>query len=118
MIETLTYLRSSINQDSKFQLNIQRDNLWGSFKEATDKRSFDAYLKPDVVFVDENGNGEGAIDQGGPTIELLTLLMEEAMKRQVWMWTGNKMNDRYLVLNYEGSWLLSINFWLIIESLH
>ena len=101
-METLTFLRSYVNQQSRFQINVQRNRLWDSFKEATDKPSYDPFLKPDVIFVDEDGNGEGGVDNGGPTTELLTLLMEEVMRRKVWMHARDQPNNRYLTLNYQG----------------
>ena len=103
LVEALTLLKSLVDTDSTFRMNVERDNLWDSFKEVTDQPKFNANLHPDVIFIDEHGYGEGAVDQGGPTVELITLLMEEAMNLPIWKHKDNQIYNRYLVLDYDGT---------------
>lgn len=44
--------------------------------KAFQRRRFTPEAKLDVVFVDEDMIGEGAVDEGGPTREYLRLLMK------------------------------------------
>ena len=57
------------------QINVCRDNVLLCSLRAFKRKSFDPEAKLDVVFVDEDDNGEGAVDEGGPTREYLRLLM-------------------------------------------
>ncbi|CAB1455150.1 unnamed protein product [Pleuronectes platessa] len=57
------------------QINVCRDNVLPCSLRAFKRKSFDPEARLDVVFVDEDDNGEGAVDEGGPTREYLRLLM-------------------------------------------
>ncbi|XP_055073116.2 uncharacterized protein [Misgurnus anguillicaudatus] len=57
------------------QINVCRDNVLLCSLRAFKRKFFNPEAKLDVVFVDEDDNGEGAVDEGGPTREYLRLLM-------------------------------------------
>ncbi|XP_077100303.1 uncharacterized protein LOC143751604 isoform X2 [Siphateles boraxobius] len=57
------------------QINVFRENILQCSLQAVKRRRFNPQAKLDVVFVDAEENGEGAIDEGGPTREYLRLLM-------------------------------------------
>ena len=59
------------------QINILHDEEFDGALRAFRRPAFDPESKIDVVFVDEEGQGEGAIDAGGPTREFCRLLMRQ-----------------------------------------
>ncbi|CAM4652439.1 unnamed protein product [Leuciscus chuanchicus] len=59
------------------QINVSRDNILQGSLLAFKRRRFNPEARLDVIFVDSDGVGEGAIDDGGPTREYLRLLMRE-----------------------------------------
>ncbi|XDV24099.1 hypothetical protein PO909_028364, partial [Leuciscus waleckii] len=59
------------------QINVSRDNILQGSLHAFKRRRFNPEARLDVIFVDSDGVGEGAIDDGGPTREYLRLLMRE-----------------------------------------
>lgn len=58
------------------QINVCRSNILKCSLKAFQRHRFTPEAKLDVVFVDEDLNGEGAVDEGGPTREFLRLLMK------------------------------------------
>ncbi|CAM4610246.1 unnamed protein product [Leuciscus chuanchicus] len=65
----------NINSPTANQINVFRENILQCSLQAVKRRRFNPQAKLDVVFVDAEKNGEGAIDEGGPTREYLRLLM-------------------------------------------
>ncbi|XP_051801645.1 G2/M phase-specific E3 ubiquitin-protein ligase-like isoform X4 [Acanthochromis polyacanthus] len=63
------------------------------------RRSFNPEAKLDVVFVDEDDNGEGAVDEGGPTREYLRLLMRAIHQSNIF--EGHE-KDRQLCLDTQA----------------
>ncbi|KAA0720538.1 hypothetical protein E1301_Tti020677 [Triplophysa tibetana] len=59
------------------QINTTRGNILESAIRAFRRQRFNPGAKLDVVFRDDDGAGEGAADEGGPSREFLTLLMRE-----------------------------------------
>ncbi|XP_051948348.1 G2/M phase-specific E3 ubiquitin-protein ligase-like [Xyrauchen texanus] len=59
------------------QINVSRDNILQGSLHTFKRRRFNPEARLDVIFVDSDGVGEGAIDDGGPTREYLRLLMRE-----------------------------------------
>ncbi|KAK0136583.1 hypothetical protein N1851_027268 [Merluccius polli] len=57
------------------QINVCRNNVLLCSLRAFKRRYFNPEAKLDVVFVDEDDNGEGAVDEGSPTRKYLRLLM-------------------------------------------
>lgn len=107
-LETIvSLLASRVNPETRTLLRIVRSRVWQSFKEQTDNADFVPQNTLDVIFVDDDGNAEGGVDLGGPSLELLTLLMEHVEKLPVWRREpyGSGMRRKYLVLNYEGNLL-------------
>ncbi|XP_067271191.1 coagulation factor V-like [Pseudorasbora parva] len=80
-IDLQTILRKLVSKvdgnvcSSSNQINVCRNNVFLCSLRAFKRRFFNPEAKLDVVFVDENDNGEGAVDEGGPTREYLRLLM-------------------------------------------
>ncbi|XP_041864838.1 G2/M phase-specific E3 ubiquitin-protein ligase-like [Melanotaenia boesemani] len=58
------------------QINVCRHNILQGSLKAFQRQRFNPKAKLDVVFVDEEMNAEGAVDEGGPTREFLRLLMK------------------------------------------
>lgn len=63
------------------QINVFRENILQCSLQAVKRRRFNPQAKSDVVFVDAEENGEGAIDEGGPTREYLRAMR----KTGVWL---------------------------------
>ncbi|KAK0146404.1 G2/M phase-specific E3 ubiquitin-protein ligase [Merluccius polli] len=57
------------------QINVIRGDEFECAVRAFSRPNFDPNGRIDVVFVDDDGQGEGAVDTGGPTRELCRLLM-------------------------------------------
>ena len=59
------------------QINASRGEEFDCAFRAFSRTSFDPENKIDVIFVDTEGVGEGAVDEGGPKREFCTLLMRQ-----------------------------------------
>ncbi|RXN22005.1 G2 M phase-specific E3 ubiquitin- ligase-like protein [Labeo rohita] len=81
------------------QINVFRENILHCSLQAIKRRRFNPQAKLDVVFVDADENGEGAIDEGGPTREYLRLLMRSVHQSNVFQ--GNE-KDRSLALDTQA----------------
>ncbi|CAL8255971.1 unnamed protein product [Boreogadus saida] len=67
-------------------LRVPKLKVWLQISlRAFKRKSFDPEAKLDVVFVDEDDNGEGAVDEGGPTREYLRLLMRAVHQSNIFM---------------------------------
>ena len=58
------------------KINVVRADILESALRAIRRRSFNPERTIDVVFVDPCGQGEGSVDNGGPTRDFLNLLMK------------------------------------------
>uniref|UniRef100_A0A3B1KJW9 G2/M phase-specific E3 ubiquitin-protein ligase-like n=1 Tax=Astyanax mexicanus TaxID=7994 RepID=A0A3B1KJW9_ASTMX len=65
------------------QINVLRDEEFECALRAFNRPTFDAESKLDIVFIDEDGRGEGAVDDGGPTREFCRLLMGKLQGHQI-----------------------------------
>ncbi|XP_078023185.1 uncharacterized protein LOC117259544 isoform X3 [Epinephelus lanceolatus] len=81
------------------QINVCRNNVLLCSLRAFKRRNFNPEAKLDVVFVDEDGNGEGAVDEGGPTREYLRLLMRAIHQSNIF--EGHE-KDRQLSLDTQA----------------
>ncbi|XP_054876983.1 uncharacterized protein LOC129352142 [Poeciliopsis prolifica] len=81
------------------QINVSRDRILECSLHAFRRRRFDPAAKLDVIFVDEEDNAEGAVDEGGPTREYLRLLMRAIHQSNVF--EGHE-NNRQLALDTHG----------------
>lgn len=81
------------------QINVCRDNVFLCSLRAFKRRHFNPEAKLDIVFVDEDNNGEGAVDEGGPTREYLRLLMRAIHESSIFQ--GHEKN-RQLCLDTQG----------------
>ncbi|XP_076578623.1 G2/M phase-specific E3 ubiquitin-protein ligase-like [Chaetodon auriga] len=81
------------------QINVCRDNVFLCSLRAFKRRNFNPEAKLDVVFVDEDDNGEGAVDEGGPTREYLRLLMRAVHQSNIF--EGHE-KDRRLSLDTQA----------------
>lgn len=88
----------SMNLDKESQppsannINVLRTDILGSAFRAFRREKFDPKLKLDIVFVDTCGQGEGAVDNGGPTREFLTLLMKSVLNSRFFMGPSDNKN--------------------------
>ncbi|XP_043983724.1 G2/M phase-specific E3 ubiquitin-protein ligase-like [Gambusia affinis] len=78
------------------ELPLDEDRILECSLHAFRRRRFDPAAKLDVIFVDEEDNAEGAVDEGGPTREYLRLLMRAIHQSNVF--EGHE-NDRHLALD-------------------
>ncbi|XP_049898937.1 G2/M phase-specific E3 ubiquitin-protein ligase-like [Epinephelus moara] len=98
----LTKLVSKIDESfcpTSNQINVCRNNVLLCSLRAFKRRNFNPEAKLDVVFVDEDGNGEGAVDEGGPTREYLRLLMRAIHQSNIF--EGHE-KDRQLSLDTQA----------------
>lgn len=65
------------------QINAVRGEELDCAMRAFSRRHFDPESKIDVVFMDAEGVGEGAVDEGGPTREFCTLLMRQLQSHNI-----------------------------------
>ncbi len=78
-------LQSRVRQRSlpANQVNVLRGEEFDCAVRAFSRSAFDPESRLDVVFVDENGVGEGAVDEGGPTREFCRLLMGQLQQHHI-----------------------------------
>ncbi|KAA0724081.1 G2/M phase-specific E3 ubiquitin-protein ligase [Triplophysa tibetana] len=81
------------------QINVCRDNILQCSLQAFKRRWFNPEAKLDIVFVDAEENGEGAVDEGGPTREYLRLLMRAIHQSSIFQ--GHE-KDQSLALDTQG----------------
>lgn len=74
--EVLDELAAKINASGLTKFNIARNFIWEGAKRAVSRKSFSSANKVSVKFTDDNGNSEGAVDQGGPMREFFTLILQ------------------------------------------
>ncbi|XP_049325126.1 G2/M phase-specific E3 ubiquitin-protein ligase [Astyanax mexicanus] len=65
------------------QINVLHDEEFECALRAFNRPTFDPESKLDIVFIDEDGRGEGAVDDGGPTREFCRLLMGKLQGHQI-----------------------------------
>lgn len=65
------------------QINVLRNEEFECAERAFRRPAFNPQSKLDIVFIDEDGQGEGAIDDGGPTREFCRLLMQQLQEHQI-----------------------------------
>ena len=75
--------------------------MLGSALRCFKRKVFNPKRKLDVVFVDTVGQGEGAVDTGGPTREFLTLLMKALLRSGFFVGT-----EKSLALDAVGMYTL------------
>lgn len=73
-------------------INVVRSDILGSAFRAFKRAKFHPKFKLDVVFVDTCGQGEGAVDLGGPTREFLTLLMKSLLNSRFFVGPSKSKN--------------------------
>jgi hypothetical protein len=109
--EILQTLRSQILLDNgSTKINICRQNVWEGARRALTRPNFNPRLPLDVRFMDDIGQPEGAVDQGGPRRELLQLLML-FLSDQSPVFQGTK-GRKHLTFLSSG-----IHFWCAIASM-
>lgn len=81
------------------QINVSRDNILQGSLQAFKRRRFNPEARLDVIFVDSDGVGEGAVDEGGPTREFLRLLMREIQMSKIF---EGPEDNRLLALDTHG----------------
>ncbi|XP_048837376.1 uncharacterized protein LOC125711944 isoform X11 [Brienomyrus brachyistius] len=65
------------------QINVLRNEEFDCALRAFRRPAFDPESKLDIVFIDEDGLGDGAADGGGPTREFCRLLMGQIQEHQI-----------------------------------
>lgn len=81
------------------QINALRGEEYDCALRAFRRPAFNPEVKIDVIFVDEEGVGEGAIDEGGPTREFCRLLVRQLQGLQIF---EGSLEDRTLALDSVG----------------
>lgn len=62
---------------------MSRDRIFHGSVQAFKRRQFDPAAKLDIVFVDNEGVSEGAVDEGGPSREYFRLLMKAIQQSKI-----------------------------------
>lgn len=65
------------------QINVSRDRIFHGSVQAFKRRRFDPAAKLDIVFVDNEGVSERAVDEGGPSREYFRLLMKAIQQSKI-----------------------------------
>nr|XP_023686488.1 uncharacterized protein LOC111853611 [Paramormyrops kingsleyae] len=65
------------------QINVLRNEEFDCALRAFRRPAFDPESKLDIIFIDEDGQGEGAIDECGPTREFCRLLLRQLQGHQI-----------------------------------
>lgn len=65
------------------QINTCRDRILNCSIQAFKRHRFDPGAKLDIVFVDNDGVSEGAVDEGGPSREYFRLLMKSIQQCKI-----------------------------------
>lgn len=85
------------------QVNVLRGEEFDCAVRAFSRSTFDPQSRLDVVFVDESGIGEGAVDEGGPTREFCRLLMGQLQEHHIF---EGPSESRTLALDSVGMFAL------------
>ncbi|XP_067271635.1 uncharacterized protein [Pseudorasbora parva] len=75
------------------QINVSRDRIFHGSVQAFKRRRFDPAAKLDIVFVDNEGVSEGAVDEGGPSREYFRLLMKDIQQSKIFEGPEQKKNS-------------------------
>lgn len=81
------------------QINVSRDRIFHGSVQAFKRRRFDPAAKLDIVFVDNEGVSEGAVDEGGPSREYFRLLMKAIQQSKIFEGPEQK---KHLTLDTHG----------------
>ncbi len=84
------------------QINVCRDNILNGSIQAFKRLRFDPASKLDIVFVDADGESEGAVDEGGPSREYFRLLMKAIQHSKIF---EGPEPSRLLALDTHGKYL-------------
>lgn len=87
------------------QINVVREDIFDCAMRAFRRQRFNPAAKIDVIFLDADGTGEGAADEGGPTREFLRLLMSSLHTSHIF--EGPDWN-KTLACNAQGEYQISI----------
>ena len=101
--EILTLLRSSIDVEDTSRFNVTRLNPLDGACRALHRKSFNPKKKISVMFCDEIGLSEGAVDEGGPTREMFRLVIKASQSLSIF---EGPLNQRRLALNSQGKEVL------------
>lgn len=73
----------NIDTENISKFNIFRSNIWDGVKRGMGRKSFSPKKKVSVIFTDDVGLSEGAVDMGGPMREFFTLALEKVLCGQL-----------------------------------
>ena len=97
--DILKQIRAQLNLQESCRFNISRADVLDGFRRGLRRKTFNAKKKMSVKFTDDFGNSEGAVDQGGPSRELLRLAIRKIQNSAIF---EGPMNARKLTLNSSG----------------
>lgn len=97
---------------SKNIINVRRKHVFEDGIAKLGRKKFDPSRPLSVMFADEIGSSEGAVDLGGPTREFLRLAVSGAFSSNAFLGLPSK---KVLVMNQEGSralivFMLKLNY--------
>lgn len=111
-------LRSRVRQRAitANQVNVLRGEEFDCAVRGFSRSMFDPQSRLDVVFVDESGVGEGAVDEGGPTREFCRLLMGQLQEHHIF---EGPSESRALALDSVGMFafhtiILNVTFLILL----
>ncbi|XP_016099228.1 uncharacterized protein [Sinocyclocheilus grahami] len=94
------------------QINICRENILQCSLQAFKRRRFNPEAKLDIVFVDAEQKGEGAVDEGGPSREYMRLLMRAIHQSKI---SQGHEKDRSLALDTQEGECNAVTLEMIME---
>uniref|UniRef100_A0A1Y1L2Q7 HECT domain-containing protein n=2 Tax=Photinus pyralis TaxID=7054 RepID=A0A1Y1L2Q7_PHOPY len=76
LLSTLKQFHNKIDQDTTFQFNVFREDIFNCFIRGVRRKQFSPCKRISVLFTDIDNVSEGAVDMGGPTREMFRLLLK------------------------------------------
>jgi len=98
--DILGELARVIDDSGVTRFNVNRSNVWQCAKRAFARHTYSPSHTMDVKFIDDIGQSEGAVDQGGPRREFLQLLLDHIFHNSM-LFCGDA-TARHLTLYDEG----------------
>lgn len=75
-LQLLEELKNNIDSENVSYFNVYREDIFNCCMRAVSRPNFSTFKKVSVTFTDIVDKSEGAVDLGGPTREMFTLVMQ------------------------------------------
>ncbi|CAC5385965.1 G2H3 [Mytilus coruscus] len=101
--ELLSLLNEQVNSNKKTYVNAVRSNPMDGIFNAMERPSFNVLYALNVVFFDDIGNSEGAIDTGGLTRELFQLALQSSTELPIFEGKESSLQLRRCDIGFEDN---------------